>query len=268
MKLFTTTDTIASVRKAHGDFTHVIVNRGYSTLKPAYLRTSKLMDLPVYVFAGWMPEAKGQAVKWQQGGGILIHRGLYGDAVGASDVMVFAECPLTVARIERSMSEVTGYGVIPRPHTWSVHEDCINLKLPPTDTLRRVWEAAKGQRLTDEQLGERVGLPKHHVAFLRGNLRPKEEWDIKPRLAPDIAGLLPAWEWLGRGGVFPKREASKYRKALKELSRLGHIRLDKFLTYMETEPDWEKLEAKRQTATQDLAQVRLLVESLPDHLAA
>jgi hypothetical protein len=51
------------------------------------------------------------------------------------------------------------------------------------------------------------------------------------------------------------------------MARFGYIGLKKIQRYPDTEPDWKVLKKKRETALSDLAAVRSLVESLPDHLS-
>lgn len=270
MKLYATTDTAASIRAAHDAFTHVLVNRGYTTIKPTYFRSRKIADLPVYLWAHWESASASQLTRWQQHGGVLIDRDTLSDRAGPADVLVFVECPLTLNRIERSMLHITEYGVIPRPHTWRVHEQAIDLRTPEQSRLRLLWDICGGQRLTDDELAEHSGLPKQIVQYQRCSFNDVEEWEIRPRIAPEYAGLSLAWEWVGKGRVEPKkavREAG-HKAAIKEMARLGHVSLKKHHRYALDAPDWEKLEAKRQQALADLAAVRSLVESLPDHLQA
>jgi hypothetical protein len=246
------------------------VNRGYTTIKPAYFRSAKIADLPVYVWAHWEPASAGQLERWKQNGGVLIDRDPISNRAGAADVLVFVECPMTVERIEKSMACIAEYGVIPRPHTWIVHEQAIDLRTPEDSRLRLLWDVCRGQRITDDELAEYSGLPKQHVQYQRCSFKDVEEWEIRPRLAPEAAGLMPAWEWVGNGRSEPKkvvREAG-HKAAIKELARLGHVSLKKYHRYGADEPDWERLEAKRQQALADLVEVRSLVESLPDHLPA
>lgn len=270
MNLYATTDTAASIHAAYSAFTHVLVNRGYTTIKPAFFRSSKIADLPVYVWAWWEKAAAGQLDKWRQHGGVLIDRYITSERAGSADVLLFVECPMTMARIEKSMTHIAEYGVIPRPHTWTVHEQAIDLRTPEDSRLRLLWEICCGQRITDDELAEYSGLPKQHVQYQRCSFKDVEEWEIRPRLAPEAPGLTPAWEWVGKGRTEPKkvvREAG-HKAAIKEMARLGHVSLKKYHRYAADEPDWAKLEAKRQQALSDLAEVRSLVESLPDHLGA
>lgn len=271
MKLYATTDVAESIRRAHEAFTHVILNRGYTTIKPVYFRSSKIADLPVYLWAHWEPASASQLTRWQQGGGVLIDRNTLSDQVGPADVVVFVECPLTIDRVERSMRHIAEYGVIPRPHTWRVHEQAVDLRAPEQSRLRLLWDICGGQRMADDELAERSGVPKHIVQYQRCSFNHVEEWEIRPRIAPeDSSGLMPAWEWVGKGRSEPKkavREAG-HKAAIKELARRGHVSLRKVHQYACEAPDWDRLEATRQQALADLAAVRSLVESLPDHLQA
>lgn len=270
MKLFATDDTAASIRRAYDAFTHVLVNRGYTTIKPTYFRSSKIADLPVYLWAHWEPASASQLARWQKGGGVLFDRDTISGGAGPADVLLFVECPLSRARINQSMTGIAEYGVIPRPHTWRVHEHAIDLRTPEQSRLRLLWDICCGQRMTDDELAEYSGLPKQIVQYQRGSFKEVEEWEIRPRISPDEPALLPAWEWVGKGRSEPRktvREAG-HKAAVKELARRGHVSLKKVHQYAIEEPDWERLEAKRLQALADLAEVRSLVESLPDHLRA
>ncbi len=266
MKIYATSDIAASIRKAHGDFTHVLVNRGYTTIKPIFFRSSKIADLPVYQWAWWDKATDGQLHRWRERGGILIDRYTFSDKAGAVDVVVFVECPLTMKRIQKSVVNTAEYAVIPRPHTWRVHEECIELRTPTAERLRVLWGICRGARLTDAELADLSGIPKQHVMYMRKSLKPAEEWTIKPRLAPEFAGFVDAWEWIGAGRTVSRKDARAHKAAIREMARLGHISLEKIQQYPNDEPDWEKLEKKRAAAIADLAAVRSLVETLPDHL--
>lgn len=270
MKLFATSDVAGSIRRAHEAFTHVVVNRGYTTIRPVYFKSVRIVDLPVYEWAAWQKETHGQRDRWRANGGVLIDRGTESAEAGSADVLVFVECPLTMDRIVRSSRHITEYTVIPRPHTWRIHEECLDLRTPAPDALRPLWQAARGRRISDEALGEETGLARHHVTYMRACLRPVEEWDMRPRLRPEFAAYVPAWEWIGAGRCANRREVgeSGHRAAIKEMARLGHIALAKVQHYPEKEPDWRWIERRRDTAIADLAAVRSLVASLPDHLPA
>jgi hypothetical protein len=151
-----------------------------------------------------------------------------------------------------------------------VHEQCIELRTPPVEVLQKLWAVCRDARMTDAELAEAVDLPKQHVMYMRKALKPVEEWQIKPRLLPDFAGLLDAWEWIGTGRCASKKEVREagHKAAIKEMARLGHIGLEKYQHYPAEEPVWERLERRRSRAISDLAAVRSLVESLPDHLQA
>jgi hypothetical protein len=269
MKLFATSDVAASIRKAHEAFTHVLVNRGYTTIKPVFFRSGLISDLPVYQWAWWDKSTDSQLMRWREAGGVLLDRYTISDKAGAADVLVFVECPLTMERIDKSTVHTAEYTVIPRPHTWRVHEECIDLRTPAATRLRLLWDICRGQAITDDELAGYSGLPKQVVQYQRNAFRHVEEWEMKPMIAPEALGLLPAWEWVGKGRTESKkgvREAN-HKAAIRQMVRLGNVRLKKIHRYNSDEPDWERLEAKRAQAMADLAAVRSLVESLPDHLA-
>ncbi|QVN18777.1 hypothetical protein [Burkholderia pyrrocinia] len=270
MQLYSTTDTAASIRKAFAGFTHVLVNRGYTTIKPVFFKSASIADLPVYVWAWWDRASDGQLARWRDNGGVLLDRYTYSDRAGPADVLVFVECPMTMSRLTRSYANTSEYTVIPVPHTWRVHEECIDLRTPRTDDLRAIWTACRGQRLTDEQIESKTGIPRQRVTYMRKSLKPVEEWEMRPRLAPDALGLRPAWDWLGNGRTELKKVIREggHKAAIKEMARLGHISLTKWQVYRSNDPDWDLLKRKRDAAIADLAEVRSLVESLPDHLQA
>ncbi|MFT4068914.1 hypothetical protein [Paraburkholderia sp.] len=268
MKLYVTHDIAASIRKAYADFTHVLVNRGYTTIKPVFFRSGKIADLPVYQWASWDKSTDAQLKRWRESGGVLLDRYTFSDRAGTADVLVFVECPLTMKRIVQSAINTAEYTVLPVPHTWAIHRECIDLRTPPPETLQKLWNICRGARLTDIELADISGIPRQQVMYMRKSLKPVEEWQIKPRLAPEFAGFLDAWEWVDGGRIAGKKDVrtAGHRSAIKEMARLGHIVLEKYQQYPDKEPDWAVLERKRSRAIADLAEVQLLVESLPDHL--
>lgn len=267
MNLFATTDVAASIRKAHEGFTHVLVNYGYTTIKPVFFKSSLIADLPVYQWAWWDRATDSQLLRWRADGGVLLDRYTYSDRAGIADVLLFVECPMTMDRLTKSAVHIAEYSVVPRPHTWRVHEQCIELRTPPVDMLQKLWAICRAGRLTDAELADASGLPKQHVMYMRKSLKPVEEWQIKPRLAPEFAGFVDAWNWIGAGRRASKKEVREacHKIAVREMARLGHIALEKYQCYPDEEPDWARLDRKRAKAIADLAAVRLLVESLPDH---
>ncbi|MDR8728821.1 hypothetical protein [Burkholderia pseudomultivorans] len=270
MQYLRTTDVGQSIRKAFSGYTHILVNRGYTTIKPVFFKSASIADLPVYVWAWWDRASDGQLARWRDTGGVLLDRYTYSDRAGPADVLVFVECPMTMDRLTRSHANTSEYTVVPIPHTWRVHEECIDLRTPQIEVLRAIWTACRGRRLTDEQLESETDIPRQRVTYMRKSLKPVEEWEMRPRLAPDASGLLPAWEWIGHGRTEPKKVVREdgHKAAIKEMARLGHISLLKWQVYRSDEPDWDVLERKRRAAIADLAEVRSLVESLPDHLQA
>ncbi|AMU17572.1 hypothetical protein A3203_32875 [Burkholderia cenocepacia] len=268
MKFYRTNNVVASIRRAHEAFTHVHVHRAYVNARPILVRTEALKDLPIFAWAAWQKEAATQLARWRENGGVLLNRGKVTPAVGPADVMVFFECPLERRYLEQASAGITDQVIIPVAPTWRQHELSVDLRTPSEMQLRALWAHCQGRRMTDQELADLSGVPMQHVMLMRRSLAPQEEWDIRPRLAPESAALLPAWEWAGAGRVASKREvrAAGHKTALREMKRLGHIALTKYLTYPTTPPDWVTLAAKRRKAIEDLDQIRSLVESLPDHL--
>jgi hypothetical protein len=266
MKLFTTTDVAASVRRAHEQFTHVVLNRGYTTIKPVFFMSKTIVDLPLYQYASWMPETENQRLQWGGKGGILIAQDTH---LGVpADVTVMVECPYDTDRLNRVHVENAVYGVIPHPKTWRTHEECVDLRYPPVDLLEAIWRVCGGKQMTNSELAQETGLPVHHVQYLKNSLKPDEFWYVQKRLAPERDEFVPAWDWL-EGGAVPKRAVTEagHKAQVEEMARFGYIGLKKMQHYPAAEPDWKVLKKKRETALSDLAAVRLLVESLPDHLS-
>lgn len=265
MKLFSTTDVAASVRKAYEQFTHVVLNRGYTTVKPVFFMSKTIADLPLCQYASWIPETAGQMRTWSAKGGVLIgqdtHLGI------PADVTVMVECPCDTDRLNRVHAANAEYGVIPHPKAWRTHEECLDLRHPPPDLLEAIWRICGGKEMTNAELAGETGLPVHQLQYVKNALKPVEYWYIQKRLAPERDEFVPAWDWLEGGPVTKQavREAG-FKAQVEEMARFGYIGLKKIQSYPAPEPDWKVLKKKRETALSDLAAVRSLVESLPDHL--
>ncbi|KVP98750.1 hypothetical protein WJ97_09925 [Burkholderia ubonensis] len=271
MKLYATDDAAASIHKAHDAFTHVLVNRGYELIRSFHFRSSRIADLPVHDWASWNPASNTQLERWREHGGVLLNGDTFSDKVGPADVLVFVECPLSMRRINRSCLHVCEYAVLPRPVTWVSHEHAVDLRAPSVERLRELWQHCRGKRMTDQELSDVSGVRKTDVQYLRRRFRDTvEEWQIKPRLAPESAALMPAWEWVGTGVCASRKvvRLAGHKAAIKEMARRGHITLEKFHQFSAAEPEWAALEARCAAALADLAAVRALIEGLPDHLTA
>lgn len=267
MKLYSTTDVAASVRRAYEQFTHVVLNRGYTTIKPVFFMSKTIEDLPLYQYASWMPETQGQLRTWREKGGVLVAQDTHWNA--DCDVSVMVECPYDFDRIARVNGHNAEYGVIPHPMSWRTHEECVDLRNPPPDLLRAIWQVCGGKQMTNAELSQDTGLPIAQLQYVKNSLKPAEHWYIQKRLAPERDEFVEAWDWL-QSGAIPRAEVTKagYKAQVEEMARFGYIGLKKLQHYPSEEPDWEKLREKRETALSDLAAVRSLVESLPAHLEA
>ena len=268
MKLFTTTDVAASVRRAYGQFTHVILNRGYTTIKPVFFMSKTIADLPLYQYASWIADPVHQVSRWENRGGVLIEQDTHPKRELKPDVTVMVECPYDLARIEACNQRNAEYGVIPHPMTWRTHEECVDLRHPPVDLLQAIWRVCGGKQMANYELANDTGLPVLQLQYLKNSLKPVEHWYIQKRLAPEREEFVPAWDWL-EGGPVPKRAVTEagFKAQVEEMERFGYIGLKKIQHYPADEPDWKLLKKKRETALNDLAAVRSLVESLPDHHA-
>lgn len=268
MKLYSTRDIAASVKKAYENFTHVILNRGYMTLRPVYFNTATLDGLPVLQYASWIPATRTQLTRWKNLGGVLIEQDNRPPEEFPADVTVMVECPYDMKRLKQCMWRNNEYGVIPHPVSWTTHEECIDLRFPTSDLLREIWSIAVGQPFTNQELASVTGIPSTKLQYIKNSLHPVEHWYIQKRLAPEREEMLPAWDWL-ESGTISKAEISNagYKAMIEELGRFGYIQLKKYQHYPKGEPDWSTIDRQRERALIDLASVRSLVNSLPDHLS-
>ena len=267
MKLFTTTDVAASVRKAHGEFTHVVLNRGYTTIKPVFFMSKTIADLPLYQFASWLGDPGSQVSRWENRGGVLIEQDTHPQRELKPDVTVMVECPYDTQRIDACHKRNAEYGVIPHPVAWRTHEECLDLRHPPVDLLEAIWRVCGGKEMTNAELAADTGLPVLQLQYVKNSLKPSEIWYVQKRLAPEREEFIPVWDWL-EGGPVTKRAISeaRYKGQVEEMARFGYIGLKKIHQYPVDEPNWKILKKKRETALTELASVRSLVDSLPDHL--
>jgi hypothetical protein len=268
MKLYSTTDIAASVKKAYEQFTHVILNRGYTILKPVYFKTATLDGLPVLQYASWIPASETQLARWKNLGGILIEQDTRPKDGYQTDVTVMVEAPYDMDRLKACNWRNNEYGVIPNPMSWSTHEECIDLRFPTADLLREIWTIANGQPFTNSELATETGIPISQLQYIKNALHPVEHWYVQKRLAPEREEMLPAYDWL-ESGMLTKNAIieSGHKSMIEELGKFGYIDLKRRMHYPAQEPDWQVVERKRQRALSDLAAVRSLVESLPDHLS-
>lgn len=266
MKLYRTTDITASVRKAYEEFTHVVLNRAYTILKPVYYNTGLLGDFPVMQYASWIPASESQLKRWKNLGGVLIEQDWAGGY--PRDVTVMVEAPLTPIRMRRCNWRNSAYGVIASPVSWRTHEECLDLLRPEPDVMRGIWRVAAGQQMTNSELASETGIPVARLMYLKNALRPEEIWCIQKRLAPERDEFVEAYDWL-EGGSIPRRAviASGFKAQIEEMARFGYISLKRINCYAEKEPDWAMMKHKREWALSELAYVRSQVESFPDHLA-
>lgn len=268
MKLFSTTDIAKSVRKAYEKYTHVVLNRAYGLHKPVYFDTGKLLDLkvPMSQYASWIPASKSQLTRWKNLGGLLIEQDLIPPEEFRSDVTIQVECPLSMDRLKSCHWRNDEYGVIPHPVSWSTHEDWIDLHHPSADALRELWTAAAGRVFSVSELSFEVNIPVSRLQYLKNSLKPQEHWYVQKRLAPERTEFLPAWDWLEAGEI-PKSTITQsgFKPQIEEMARFGYINLKKMQHFPADEPDWRVVNRMRERALKDLASVRSLVESIPDH---
>jgi len=270
VKLYSTTDAGKSIHKAHGQFTHVVLNRSTTLSRAIPFNSRTIVDLPLYQYASWIPESELQLRNWWDRGGVLIAQDSHLTLPeGPPDVTVLAECPYDLFRLETTNQFNREYGVVPNPVSWTAHDETVDLRHPPVDFLKEIWHHCGGRQMSPSELSQASGWPVAQVQLMKNCFKPEEWWYVQKRLKPDRSELMPAWDWL-EGGAVPKREVTKsgYRAAVEELGRFGYIGLKKLHHYPSETPKWRALEKERNAALKSLADVRLLVESLPDHLSS
>jgi hypothetical protein len=264
VKMYSTTDVAASVHRASGQFTHVVLNRSYALHRPVFFDSSTLLDLPICQRMPYADTEDRQTAKWKEQGGVLI------DPTGMAwecDAALLVECPLRIARIDQVTAATREYAVIPNPVSWTVYDEYIDLHRPTTEHLQELWFACGGRQMSNAELSEASGWPVAQVMYMKAVFEPKEHWYIQKRLAPERDEFLPAWDWLV-SGCLPRSEITKagHRAMVEEMGRFGYVSLKKVWHYPAETPNWKRLRKEREQALKDLAAVRSLVESLPDHL--
>src|ERR1700692_911764 len=122
--LFYTDDVAASVRRAHADYTHVVLNRSYRILKPILLKPGLINDLPLAMFADWEPPT-ADFDTWRENGGVLIDRSSCTNKAGTHDALVLVECPMSRKALDQTIEQTEQQVVIFRPPSWKTHEEAI-----------------------------------------------------------------------------------------------------------------------------------------------
>lgn len=291
-EIFTTHDVAASVRQCHAAYTHVVLNRVYAILRPIFFKSDRIADLPIHIYAGWDRGTFGSKDKWRKEGGILIDRSAAAREIGPCDAQIFCEVPLSFVRFERLTKHTESQIVVFKPPSWATHESAIDFKNPPIEALQklravlhdvpdRAAAAAVSKYpdsllvMTDSELGAAAGIPAHYAMWMRASFKPEEIWQVKLRLKPEDLGLVKTWDAIEAipavaGTRYFHRIGEKdglgWRRAIKELARLGHISAMKLHVYPTTEPDYEVLHRKRDRALKDFEAIRTRVDSAPAHL--
>ncbi len=278
MNIYRTADLEASIRHAHEGFTHVILDRSYHSLFPVPFRTGNLNDLPLYMWAPWLPN-RTAVDRWEAAGGVLIAQDRASDV--PCDVLLFVECPFSVRDIHRYSQGARDAVVVPVPN-WRTHADTLDIKHPPVDVLEGIqrallkfstrthpvlealgWES--GFVCTDNDIAEEIGLPLTTVQYMHRGFRPRDVYLIQKRVIPDardpLRGVYERLKPVERKRAIPV----EMRKAVKELDKLGHIRLSKYRVFPDRLQDWKQHKRARERHLKDLAEVQSLVETLPIH---
>lgn len=289
--IYQTQDTVASVRRAYQEFTHVVVNRSYHIIKPVMMRTGQLSDLPVFIYQPWKAGWERQVETWRAKGGVMVDASDNGVPIGRRDVTVIAEAPLNMRRLQAIQDVTDEYVVVNRPVSWKTHETAVDLYAPDVATLKAFRKAVKAIPAglnargiaavsrypespfvcTDLEVAAALDLPVIDVATLRKSLNCQEVWSVALRLPPDAPALLGVWKQLetlpGTQKVFTLLEGPRsWRRALKEMERLGHIGLRRYYVYAHFEPNYKRLAEVHKTAQADFKAVRKLLAKAPEHL--
>ena len=291
-EVFRTRDPVASIKKAYEDYTHVVAHRAYQTLRPVFFRSAEIRELPIFVYQHWQSVCAVQARKWRADGGVILDLGFV-EGIGPRDVTVAVEMPMTLYRLEEFIAQSTEQVVIDWPVSWQAHEHAISTKTPTAATAKRVYEKLKEMRaesaevaavtrhpeskmiVTGELLALATGMPLIDILFLRNAMGADDVYCARTHIAPDAPKLRAVWDaleqiepgWTGQR-VFTKLldSVTGWRKALKEMARLGNITLHAYHVYPEEEPPYAKLQRENADARANLQAVQRLLESAPWHL--
>jgi len=268
MKLYSTTDVAASTRRALADFTHVVLNRAMWLHKPIIFDSRTVVDLPAFLSSKALPQSEQQVREWKKHGGVLFVMDTH-FTPGGQDVTVMVECPYTMQRLAAVNVDNAEYGVIPNPVSWTAYDEEVDLRNPPVSFLQDIWFHCGGRNMSLDELSQASGWPVAQVGAMMHVLKPVEYWYIEKRLKPERSELIPAYAWL-EGGAVPRREITKsgFKPAVWQLARFGYISMKRLQHFPSETPNWRQLQKDREAALKDLSAVRLLVESLPDHLEA
>lgn len=293
MKMYRTRDTLASARRAYEQYTHVVLNRCFRIGKPAIVRFSEITDLPLFMHLPWQNGTNSQVRRWRSEGGIMVDGSPDSQGIGTRDVTVLAECPTNMARLKACAGKSEHAVVVNVPVSWRTHEDAIGRHCAPPEALRRMRDTIKSmpappdaERIAaasrfpaspyvcaDSDIGAELDMPAETIRCMRKSLNAQEVWCVKLRLAPEAPTHRKAWDVLsGMPGstekIFHTLSGTVYgwKRAVKDMARLGNIGLRKFYVYAPFEPDYDKLGKAHRSAQADLNRVRELVISLPDYL--
>jgi len=288
-EIFSTTDISASVHKAHKTYTHVLVNRSYTTIKPVFFKSELIADLPVHFYAPWDRGTIGSRNKWQKNGGVLVDQGTISKDTGERDALIFVECPLSVDRLNKSFDGTEKQVIIFMPPSWNTHEWAADKWNPSADTvrqtrafLREVPDRAKVAAvtkypdslfiMTDSELATAAGIPLPQIVFARRVLKPKEVWSIRAHLEPTEPVLKEAWDAImahelvdGARLVTRLELSGAWKRPVKMMAKEGYISATKLQVFPTTEPDYDRLQENHDKAIADLEEMKELMKGLPNH---
>jgi len=284
--VFSTKDALAATIAAYDKFTHVVVGRAYSCTNPVYFKSAGLVQFPVFFYADWDTRTHSQLDKWRKKEGILIdssNRCKLGDA----DARILVDSPLSLSGLAL---EDCPQVVITKPVSWQSHIDTINVKYPSGELCRQfakglhdVPERAKVAEasrfpgslivLTDSELSTHSGLTVRQIHSMRRTFEGSEVWAIRMRLRPEDALLTAVWDELEKVQPFRgTRYCMKvrglgvpWRRALREMGRLGNITATKFYVYPSQWVDIDRAQKAHVRAMLDFQELQRFVEKLPEY---
>jgi hypothetical protein len=288
--VFSTSNTALSVMAAHEQFTHIVLNRSYHIINPVYFKTGLIAHLPVFLFANWDRGTFSQLAKWRDKGGVLIDRSATSHDVGDNDVLIHAECPLSMRSLDWSRINTQQQVIINKPISWKMHFDALDLIAPGAETCRRIRAAlhevperagvAAASRYpesllvtTDSEIAATAAILPQHVMYMRRMLKPQEVWSVKLRIKPEDAGLVQSWDEIEALDVvngarnFTKIGAigQPWKRSIKEMARQGNIGLTRFHVYPTGEINFNKIQREHDLAYINLQEIQRFVEGLPVH---
>src|SRR5258708_948619 len=123
ISVYRTSDMEQAANLLGKNFRQVLVDAVYYCEPKIRIQADKLTTAQVY-----FDRTDSQVTRWQDSGGILIQ--WYRDrAKGEYEAMLFAECPRSIALLDRYADGARWIAVVYEPPTWRVHHDTVKLRM-------------------------------------------------------------------------------------------------------------------------------------------